>query len=85
MNGDTIYLVIRLVIRFFLNSLIFIVGIDAALTVLFPQIPQTHILMTALVFGGIGGLIHGDLQSLEQEIRELKEKLEEQKANDLMK
>lgn len=80
MNGDAIYLVIRLVIRFFFNSLIFIVGIDAALTVLFPKIPQTHILMTALVFGGISGLIHGDLQSLEQEIRELKEKIEEQKA-----
>jgi hypothetical protein len=78
MKDDTIYLVIR----FFLNSFLFIVGIDAALTVLLPRIPQTHILMAALVFGGISGLIHGDLQSLEQEIRELKEKLEKEQENE---
>ncbi|MFP3210560.1 MAG: hypothetical protein RXR16_03545 [Thermocladium sp.] len=73
-KNDTIYPIIS----FFLNSLIFAAGIDVALMVLFPKIPQSNILIVALILAALLARILDHLQSLEEEIRELREKLEKE-------
>jgi hypothetical protein len=73
-KDDTIYPIIR----FFLNSIMFAAGIDVALMVLFPRIPKSNILIVALIFGGLLASIFDHLQSLEKEIRELREKIEKE-------
>ena len=73
-KDDTIYPIIR----FFLNSVMFMAGIDVALTLLFPKIPQSNTLIVALILAALLASIFDHLQSLEEEIRELREKLEKE-------
>ena len=73
-KDDTIYPIIR----FFLNSVMFMAGIDVALTLLFPKIPQSNVLTAALILASIFTVFWDHLQSLEEEMRELREKSEKE-------